>query len=222
MVNACLYSGGKDSTLALHKATELGVNIELLITMRSTNKESYMFHHPNIEFTTLQAEAMGIKHVFANTDGVKEDELKDLERAFMDNDVSLIVTGATYSEYQFGRIGKITDKLGIENMAPLWHIDPITQLDEVASRFEAIVTSVSAEGMDESFLGSRIDKEMIEKLKMLNRKYGINMLFEGGEAESFVLDGPLFKKKIEILKARKEWDRIRGSYIIEEAHLLSK
>ncbi|MCL5100649.1 MAG: TIGR00289 family protein [Candidatus Marsarchaeota archaeon] len=222
MVNACLYSGGKDSTLALHKATELGVNIELLITMRSTNKESYMFHHPNIEFTTLQAEAMGIKHVFANTDGVKEDELKDLERAFMDNDVSLIVTGATYSEYQFGRIGKITDKLGIENMAPLWHIDPITELDEIASRFEAIVTSVSAEGMDESFLGSRIDKEMIEKLKMLNRKYGINMLFEGGEAESFVLDGPLFKKKIEILKARKEWDRIRGSYIIEEAHLLSK
>ena len=137
MVNACLYSGGKDSTLALHKATELGVNIELLITMRSTNKESYMFHHPNIEFTTLQAEAMGIKHVFANTDGVKEDELKDLERAFMDNDVSLIVTGATYSEYQFGRIGKITDKLGIENMAPLWHIDPITELDDTITESES-------------------------------------------------------------------------------------
>ena len=48
MTNACLFSGGKDSTLALHRAVELGANIDLLITMRSANRESYMFHYPNV------------------------------------------------------------------------------------------------------------------------------------------------------------------------------
>jgi diphthine-ammonia ligase len=222
MSNACLFSGGKDSTLSLHKAVEAGVKIDLLITMLPENKESYMFHYPNLKFTSLQAEAMGIKHVFFKTQGRKEEELKDLEKAFKDNHVKFLVTGATYSKYQADRIGKIADRMGIESMAPLWHIEPLKELNELAEKFEAIITSVSAEGFDDTFLGERIDQEMINKLIVLNQKYNINMLFEGGEAESFVLNAPLFKKRIKINKARKEWSGTRGIYIIEDAELVSK
>ena len=48
------------------------------------------------------------------------------------------------------------------------------------------------------------------------------MLFEGGEAESFVLDAPLFKKKIVITKSHKEWSGSAGKYLIDEAHLTDK
>ncbi len=217
MANACLFSGGKDSTLALHKAIAMGIRIDLLITMRTKSKESYMFHYPNVEYAAVQAESIGIRHVFADTDGNKESELIDLENALRANNVRLLVTGATYSRYQGDRINRISEAMGIEHLAPLWHIDPEEELGEISRSFDAIITSVSAEGFDESFLGKRIDAGMIGRLREINRKYGISMLFEGGEAESFVLDAPLFRERIRILKARNEWYGSRGAYIIEDA-----
>lgn len=222
MSNACLYSGGKDSTLALHKAVRSGKNVDLLITMRPENQYSYMFHYPNTAYTSLQAEALGIRQVFADTKGEKELELADLERVLKDNDVKLLVTGATYSSYQADRINNICRELGIESVAPLWHIEPMEELNELASDFNAIITSVSAEGFDKSFLGARIDETIIKRLQELNRKYRVNMLFEGGEAESFVLDAPLFKKRIVVESANTEWNGSTGRYLIEQAHLDNK
>ncbi len=222
MSNACLYSGGKDSTLALHKAVKSGKKIDLLITMRPENEYSYMFHYPNTAYTSLQAEALGIRQVFADTKGEKELELMDLERVLKENDVKLLVTGATYSSYQADRINNICKNLGIESVAPLWHIEPLEELNELSSDFNAIITSVSAEGFDKSFLGARIDDKIIKRLQELNKRYKVNMLFEGGEAESFVLDAPLFRKRIIIEKAKTEWDGSTGRYMIEQAHLESK
>ena len=222
MSNACLYSGGKDSTLALHRAVRAGKKIDLLITMRPENQYSYMFHYPNTAYTSLQAEALGIRQVFADTKGEKEIELADLERVLKENDVKMLVTGATYSSYQADRINNICKKQGIESVAPLWHIEPLEELNELASDFDAIITSVSAEGFDKSFLGARIDNEIIKRLQELNRKYKVNMLFEGGEAESFVLDAPLFRKRIIVEKAETEWNGSTGRYMIEQAHLEEK
>jgi ABC transporter with metal-binding/Fe-S-binding domain ATP-binding protein len=222
MLGACLFSGGKDSTLALHKAIEEGADIGLLITMRSSNPESYMFHYPNIEYTKLQAQALGIKQVICDTKGIKEDELRDLENVLIENKVSLLVTGATYSEYQASRINKIAEKLGIEHLAPLWHIDPIKELEEISEKYEAIITAVSAEGLDSSFLGERIDKRMIDRLSSTSKRFGINMLFEGGEAESFVLDAPLFRKRIVVNNAEKQYTGLRGMYLIKDAVLADK
>ena len=222
MTSACLFSGGKDSTLALHRAASLGIRIDLLITMRSSNPDSYMFHYPNIGFTAMQADALGIRQVFASTEGKKEEELKDLEEALRASGAELLVTGATYSEYQGSRINSIAKKLGIEHLAPLWHINPLEELGEIAERFDAIITSVSAEGFDESFLGKKIDREMIGRLTDLNKRHGINMLFEGGEAESFVLDAPMFRKGIAIKSARKEYRGTSGRYIIKEAEFVDK
>ena len=222
MTNSCLFSGGKDSTMALHKVISMGVRIDLLITMISRSRESYMFHYPNVGHTRLQAEALGIRQVFADTAGRKEEELADLRNVLVENSVKVLVTGATYSRYQGDRINTMAKELGIEHIAPLWHIDPETELAELDRDFNAIITSVSAEGLDESFLGRRLDRDMIQKLRGLHDRYGINMLFEGGEAESFVLDAPLFKKKIEIIKSKKEWMGNRGMLMIEEARLVGK
>ena len=221
-MRACLFSGGKDSTLALHKAHGMGIDVELLITMLSENKNSYMFHYPNSRFTELQAKALGKRHVFYSTKGEKEKELADLRKVLEENNVKTLVTGATYSKYQADRINSMAIELEIEHIAPLWHIDPFEELEELARSYEAIITAVSAEGLDETFLGKRIDKDIIKRLETLNRKHGINMLFEGGEAESFVLDAPLFSKKIHVVKASRSWDGITGIYAIEEARLEDK
>ncbi|MEM4243462.1 MAG: TIGR00289 family protein, partial [Candidatus Bathyarchaeia archaeon] len=71
-----LFSGGKDSALALHKAAE-SAEIVCLITLVSENKESFMFHTPNIAITALQAEALGLPLIRKVTKGEPEKELKD-------------------------------------------------------------------------------------------------------------------------------------------------
>ena len=219
---AVLYSGGKDSTLAIHKMWDRGVKIDLLISMVSENEFSYMFHRPNIKWTALQAEAMGLKHVFHSTKGEKEKELVDIENALTQNNATELITGAVASRYQADRINDICKKLGIKHHAPLWGIDPLVELNELAAKFDVIVTQVSAEGFDNNILGKRIDQRMIQRLLELHKKYGINMLFEGGEAESFVCDAPLFKRRIEIKKARTEWSGQVGRFVIESAELVNK
>ena len=78
--SAVLFSGGKDSGLALEYALRY-TNVKCLIIMQSKNSESYMFHTPNIEWAKTQAECTGILYIVQITEGEKEKELKDLELA---------------------------------------------------------------------------------------------------------------------------------------------
>ena len=75
-----LFTGGKDSCYALYKAREKH-DVVCLISIISENKESFMFHTPNIEITDLQAKAIGLPLLKQVTKGEKEKELKDLEIA---------------------------------------------------------------------------------------------------------------------------------------------
>ena len=79
---AVLFSGGKDSTMAIYKAIEEGYSVEYLVSMISDNPESYMFHVPNIHITELSSEAMEIPLIKAKTHGVKEEELDNLKSCF--------------------------------------------------------------------------------------------------------------------------------------------
>ncbi|ASI14103.1 aEF-2-diphthamide synthase (DPH6) [Candidatus Mancarchaeum acidiphilum] len=222
MKAVCLFSGGKDSTLALHRAIGKGIDVSQLLTIAPENDYSYMFHKPNIRFTSLQAEALGIPQVIINIKGDKDEELADLESAIADSNADLVITGAIASQYQKSRVDAICDRLGIRDYSPLWGIEPLEELKELSKSFDVIITKVSADGMDKSLLGAHIDGDTIIKLLGIERRFHINLSFEGGEAESFVLNAPLFKKKIVIDKSHVENDRSNGEYIIDSAHLDDK
>lgn len=200
---AILYSGGKDSNLATWIANEEGYDISCLITLQSKNKDSFMFHTPSIKQTKAQAEAIGLPLIAEETEGEKEKELKDLGKAIRKAvelyDVEGIVTGAVESVYQASRIQEICDKLGIECFNPLWQKSQIEILEDLLkNKFEVIITGVAAYPLDESWLGKKIDKEFIKEVKKLNEKYEINPAGEGGEFETFVLNGPMFKHKLKV------------------------
>ncbi|RLG72167.1 MAG: ATP-binding protein, partial [Thermoprotei archaeon] len=50
---AALFSGGKDSTYALHLAMLKGLEIVCLITLKPLREDSWMFHYPSVEITKL-------------------------------------------------------------------------------------------------------------------------------------------------------------------------
>jgi len=226
MKAAVLFSGGKDSAMAFYKAIKEGYDVKYLISIISGNPESYMFHVPNIHITELSAEAAGISLIKKVTEGIKEEELEDLTailKELKELGIGAIFSGALYSEYQKSRIDEICRKLNLKSCAPLWHRNAEEYMNEIIELgFEVIITSVSAEGLDESWLGRRIDRSLIDELIKLNEKYGINLAFEGGEAETLVLDCPVFNKKIIINQAEKIWDRDHGYFLIKEASLQDK
>jgi ABC transporter with metal-binding/Fe-S-binding domain ATP-binding protein len=221
-----LFSGGKDSTLALHKAAEKE-EVVCLITLVSENKESFMFHTPNIDITVLQAEAMGLPMIKKATKGKPEEELKDLEEAIAQAvncfKIEGVVTGAVESAYQSKRIQSICDRLNISCFSPLWKKNQKALLEElVAKGFKVIISGVFAYPLDESWLGKEIDKELIERLSLLEKEFGLSVAGEGGEIETTVLDAPLFKKKIEILDSAVEAKGNSGVFIIKRARLAPK
>jgi ABC transporter with metal-binding/Fe-S-binding domain ATP-binding protein len=221
-----LYSGGKDSTLALIK-TQQYHEIACLISIVSENKESFMFHTPNIDVTLLQSQALGIPLVRIVTKGEKEKELLDLKKAIVEAvkryQIEGIVTGAVRSTYQASRVQKICHELGLWSFNPLWLMDQVELLYEVVQKgISAIISGVFAEPFDEKYLGAIIDKKMIEKLAQLGTTHHINPAGEGGEIETTVLDAPIFKKKITITKHSTNFANYSGVFSIDDARLEAK
>lgn len=221
-----LFSGGKDSTLALHLAAEREA-VVCLITVISKNKESYMFHTPNIGITALQAEALGLPLVSVVTEGQKEAELADLEQAIAEAKnkfrIEGVVTGAVESVYQASRIQCICNKLDIWCFNPLWKYDQRALLKMlIVKNFMVIISGVFAFPLDESWLGKQIDGEVIARLVELQSKYGISPSGEGGEIETTVLDAPLFNKRIKVVDYAIEAQGNSGVLMIKQAQLVPK
>jgi diphthine-ammonia ligase len=222
-----LFSGGKDSTFAAYLAKKNGHEIKCLISLFSQNPESYMFHTPNILKVKKQAEIMELPLLIQKTKGKKEEELKDLEKAIKlakeKYDINAIVSGALASNYQKSRIENICKKLNLKSITPLWHKNEEEYWKELfRNKFEIMVLGVASYGLEEKWLGKIINKKDLEELKKLKKEVDFHLAFEGGEAETFVTDCPLFKKKIKVIEGKKHWDGTSGRYNIEKLKLIGK
>ncbi|MCS7095998.1 MAG: TIGR00289 family protein [Candidatus Bathyarchaeota archaeon] len=220
---AVLSTGGKDSTLALYKVLIEGHEVKHLVSMIPRSENSWMFHYPNMHLMDMYAEAVGIPLVKAETLGLKEAELEDLKRLIAPLDVEGVVSGTIASTYQKTRIERVCSQLGLECLMPLWQNSPIGILREILNlKFKVIITGVYAYGFSADWLGRRVDEETVSDLQRLNSLYGVSLVGEGGEYETLVVDGPIFKKRIAILEAEKIWERQRGYYRIKLARLEDK
>ena len=223
-----LYSGGKDSTYALVKAKEMGHEISCLLTMYPETDESLLYHYPNNWVASYLAEAMGIPSFrFASQSGTKEDESKSLEQAIIAvksiQDIDGVVHGAIFSTFQNEIVRRICLKQNLCMIAPLWNIQQYEYMDILLeNKFDIKIVSVSAMGLDERLLGVSLDRELLDKLKRLSQKYCFNVSFEGGEAETLVVDCPIFHKRLQINKAKIHWDGQRGMLEIMEVALVEK
>jgi len=225
---AALVSGGKDGLYAAYLAGK-SHEIRVIVTIKSHNLESYMYHVPNIDLVKLQAETMRIPLIFKQSLGKKEEELLDLKAALAEAKAQYgiegVVSGAIYSKYQKERVDRICTELGLESLAPLWKRNPQELWNEMFDAgFEVIISAVAAYGLTEDWLGRYVDKTAFDTLCDLHGTCYVCTGGEGGEFETLVVYCPLFEKRILVRKSRTEWDEITmsGQLIIEKTILVGK
>lgn len=218
MEGIALLSGGKDSVYAMYIAMQQGIEIKKIVNILP-EEFSFMYHFPNVHMVKYISKSLDIE-----LDQFKiSDDPGELEKIISNYKEKVIVSGAIASEYQKTRLERICTDLGKIHYSPLWMKDPFLLLKElIDSNFKVIIVSVSAEGLDENFLGKEIDNEMVERLRTLNKKYVIHPSGEGGEYETLVLDAPIFKERIKVVESEITWKGNYGIFDIKKAELQKK
>ena len=222
---ASLFSGGKDSTYAIFLAKKLGHTVDVLLTLYPHSNESHLLHHPNINFTSLQSESMKIPQltgkIQSNNPKNEFEILNDLIICAKERySIEGIVHGGILSNYQKENFSEACKNNKLEIHSPLWKKEPESYMKELLyENFEYIISTVSSDGLNNSWLGQTINETNLNELQKLQKKFNFNLNFEGGEAETFVTNCPLFEKPILILNSKTEWDGYRGRFEILEAKL---
>ncbi|CAJ0578158.1 unnamed protein product, partial [Mesorhabditis spiculigera] len=213
-----LVSGGKDSCYNLMCAVKAGHRIVALATLHPPEGvdelDSFMYQSIATRCVALYSDAMGIplytkeikgrpinvEYGYTKTDGDEVEELYELLKEVKQHHSSIkgISVGAILSEYQKRRVENVAERLQLTPLAFLWGRDQHELLSEmVENQVEAILVKVAAAGLHPRHLGQTI-RQMLPELKKLHDRFGVHVCGEGGEYETFVVDCPLFKKRIDI------------------------
>jgi predicted ATP pyrophosphatase (TIGR00289 family) len=224
---AVLFSGGKDSVMAVHYAMQQGWDIEALIAVKPKNTEAYLWHYSTVEWTLLSAQAMGLPLFLLKNDEIgPEKEANVLQQVFSRLKINaLLLGGVGLQKTQIESVKKLAAKYKIQVLVPYETYSSEQLLrEELKAGFDIRITNVAVDGLGPEWLGKKLDGNSALQMKMLSEKHGFNILGEGGHYDSFVVDGTIFKQKIEFLDTKKVWDSKTSSGYLEvtNAELVEK
>jgi diphthine-ammonia ligase len=195
------WSGGKDSCLACYKAIQQGYDVRLLLNFISRESKRGCFHGLEGKLLKLQSERIGIPLIQkeVSPDMAKyEEEFKAAVNELRGKDVNHMVFGDIYLLEHESWIERVCNDLDIHALEPLWNNSAERIIDELVDLgFKAIIVSCKADVMGKEYLGRTVDKKLAKELKSKN----ICPCGENGEYHTLVVDGPIFKRPIQIIKA---------------------
>ena len=193
----CSWSGGKDSCLACYRAMQDGLTVSYLLNMAVDGKS----HGLDRGLILAQSQAMGIplaQRVVTwdtYTDGFKKSvgELKE-------KGIEGMVFGDIDLQEHRDWVENTCAELDVKPFLPLWKQERSELLTEfISAGFKAVVVCVKSDVLGREWLGRRVDEEFVRDLGHL----GIDLCGEAGEYHTFVVDGPIFNKRIELLESRE-------------------
>lgn len=197
------WSGGKDSTLALHRLRNASdYEVTGLLTVLSAEHRRISHHGVREELLDIQAEALGLplhKVWFPSSPDVAPTMAAfdtEMGRALADlraTGVSVIAHGDIYLEDLRRYRERRLQTAGMHGVFPLWGAAPTAILDEfVGLGYRAVLTAVNAE-LGAAWAGAVLDETFAARLPA-----GIDPCGENGEYHSFVYTGPAFREPIAI------------------------
>lgn len=226
---AIMYSGGKDSTYAIDHALEKGWEIEYLISIKPNRTDCYLFHYATVEHTKELAKILEIPHIMEKckiADPEKEAQIvkKIVEKQQKTKPVNAVVLGGTgLQETQLRSIQNALRPLGIEVFASHAGEEHDLIIEKMLDKgYEIMITQVASDGLM-PWLGRTLTKENFKDLKEDSINFKFHIGFEGGYADTLVLDGPIFKKKLQVEDFKRVVeDNYSGHVKIEKLKILDK
>ncbi|MFC1903191.1 diphthine--ammonia ligase, partial [Chloroflexota bacterium] len=196
---------GKDSCLACYRAIVSGLEVRCLANMITEDGKRSWSHGQSPELLQVQSQAIGIPLVQQRTTGDNyEAEFKNMLLALKREGIDGGVFGDIDFEEHRQWIERVCQEGNIAPHLPLWgeSQDRIMR-DLIELGFEAVVVATKADLLGEEWVGRKVDLYFISHLEELAKTKDITPCGEAGEYHTFVVNGPLFKQRIEILEAKK-------------------
>jgi diphthine-ammonia ligase len=196
---ALSWSGGKDCCTALDSLNQLGYDVGCLVTTVPKELGRTFGHGERTEMIKLQGEALSIPVYFieCSYETYTNQFIKALQALKEKYKITGIAYGDLYLEEHREWGEKVAKAAGVESLYPLWikKEDAIKSLENfVQSDYQAVVVRVREDLLDETWLGRIIDESFIKDVQMTT----ICPMGESGEYHTFVFDGPLFSKRIQL------------------------
>ena len=200
------WSGGKDSCLACYRAIVSGINVRYLLNMVTEDGQWSRSHGLSAELLRVQAKALGIPLVQKQTTNAGyEAEFKNALLAFKQEGITLGVFGDIDFNEHRQWIERVCSAGGLTPLLPLWGQNQEEILkDFIRSGFESVVVATKADLLGEKWLGRKIDAAFLADLNELRKTKEITPCGEAGEYHTYVINGPLFRKRVEIREVSKE------------------
>lgn len=197
------WSGGKDSTLALHKVLEeKELTVNYLLTTLSDTYNRVSMHGVREELLVAQAESIGIPlYQVRLAESPQMDEYEKtmelhLNKLKQEGILTSVFGDIFLEDLKIYREKKLAE-IGMEAVFPLWKKDTRTILKEFLGLGYKTVVVCAQRGL-EAFCGRVIDEKFIDDLPD-----GIDPCGENGEFHTFVFDGPLFKHPVGFVTGEK-------------------
>ena len=198
------WSGGKDCCLALYRAVARGLEVAHLANTVSEEGKRSRSHGISAAVIKKQAEALGIPIMQQPTDGDNyEAQFIAMLKVFKNDGIE----GGVFGDIDFNAhrewIENVCNKTGMTPYLPLWEEDQGKLMKEfIDAGFVAVVVAAKTEFFGEDVLGKTIDRDFISGLEKMSKTKAITPCGEAGEYHTLVIDGPIFKKRLEITESR--------------------
>jgi diphthine-ammonia ligase len=192
---AVLWSGGKDSCLALWRSRRLGLSVAALVNFFDESSGRVRFHAVRRYLIAGQAAALELALLQLPTlpetyEAVYREALALLKaRGFVG-----VIGGDIHLEDVRAWVEARVLEAGLCLVEPLWQQDGAELLRElVGAGFRAVLTCCDSTRLDTSWLGRQIDQSFIAEILALA---GVDPCGERGEYHSFVFNGPGFRRPV--------------------------
>jgi len=187
------WSGGKECALATYKAISHGYEVLYLLNFISEDGQRSRSHGTKASVLALQAEAIGIPIVQVKTSWEDyEENFKKVVRELKNQGIEGGVFGDMELEEHREWVERVCSEVGIKAFLPLWGIKAQKLIDELLKlKFKAMVVATR---LDDNLLGKILDKALVRQIE----KLGSHPCGENGEYHTFVTEGPIFKKPLEV------------------------
>jgi diphthine-ammonia ligase len=194
------WSGGKDSCLAAYLALGQGYKISHLVNFISQEFKRVSFHGTEAKLIQLQSQAIGIPLLQKQTTWEEyEQEFKEAVQSLLPQGIKGVVFGDIYLDEHKEWVERVCGELGIAAIEPLWNKDTEEVFTGfIDAGFEAIIVSASDQLIDRGWVGQRLDRKFLTYLKTRD----VDLCGENGEYHTLVVNGPLFKRRIEITESK--------------------